>query len=385
MCQTNILKTTEQFIKESKDKYGDIYGYSKTEYIRKDNPIIIYCNKHKCYFDTTPKHHLNKHTKTGGCKECGRDRIIICNKKKTKKTIESFIEEAKEVHGNKYDYSLVEYKNMKTNVNIICKECGVFPKPPRKHLGGAGCPTCKLKEKTNTLDNFITKSKEKYGDTKFDYSLVEYKNNNTEVTIICPLHGNFEQKPRAHLAKLLEEPCAICRKDKLQNAFIEKSKIIHNNKYDYSLVDYKSAKEEVTIICPIHKEFQQTPDAHLAGKSCRQCNVPCIGKNEGEYFTPYLKSIIDEEIELQYVVKNDVSYYAVDFYLPSINVVIEYDEHHHIYRKKEDTIRQKYIEDKLGCNFIRIKDREFMKDNSYAYDVIYEQLNKIIDNTKIPL
>jgi hypothetical protein len=113
-----------------------------------------------------------------------------------RKTTEEFIKMAKSIHGDGYDYSLVEYKNNKTKVKIICHEHGIFEQKPIHHLRGHGCHECG--DKRLTTKQFIEKAKSIHKD-KYDYSLVEYKNNKTKVRIICPEHGAFEQRPNDHL------------------------------------------------------------------------------------------------------------------------------------------------------------------------------------------
>ena len=115
-----------------------------------------------------------------------------------KLTKENFINKAKEVHHNKYDYSLVEYKNSKTKIKIICPKHGIFEQRPGMHLIGQGCPYCS--GRIISKEFVINKAKEVHHN-KYDYSLVEYKNLQTKVKIICPKHGVFEQKPFNHLQK----------------------------------------------------------------------------------------------------------------------------------------------------------------------------------------
>ena len=151
-----------------------------------------------------------------------------------KKTTENFIEDAIKVHGNKYDYSLVEYINTRTKVKIICKKHGVFEQSPYVHLTGSGCKKCISRK--YTLNEFLEKCN-KIHNNKYDYSLVDYKFNNTKVKIICPIHGVFEQNPNHHLNGHSCKRCN-CKNFNTKNnwtneIFIEKSNIVHNNKYDY--------------------------------------------------------------------------------------------------------------------------------------------------------
>jgi hypothetical protein len=109
-------------------------------------------------------------------------------------TAERFIEKAKQVHGDKYDYSLVEYKNMKTKVKIICPIHGEFWQTPSDHLQKHGCGECGLlknaKENAKTTEQFVKDAKKIHGD-KYDYYFVNYINNHTKVGIICREHGVF--------------------------------------------------------------------------------------------------------------------------------------------------------------------------------------------------
>ena len=119
-------------------------------------------------------------------------------------TTESFIEKAKEIHGDKYDYSKVNYVNSRTNICIICPKHGEFWQRPDLHLDKHGCPLCGFESTADynrlNTDEFIKKAREIHGD-KYDYSKVDYKDSKTKVCIICPEHGEFWQKPNDHLSR----------------------------------------------------------------------------------------------------------------------------------------------------------------------------------------
>ena len=188
-----------------------------------------------------------------------------------KLTTEEFIKKAREVHGDKYDYSKVEYLDNRTPVCIICPKHGEFPQTPTIHLQGSGCPKCGNDRTALRMTNedFINKARAVHGD-KYDYSKVQYAYNKIEVCIICPEHGEFWQKPVLHLSGC---GCSICsgRKKMRTVDFVKKANEVHNNKYDYSKTEYKGNTEEVCIICPEHGEFWQRASHHLAGAGCKQC------------------------------------------------------------------------------------------------------------------
>ena len=186
-----------------------------------------------------------------------------------KYTIEEFIIRAKKTHGNKYDYSKVVYVGIYSIIIIICPTHSEFTQTPAAHLSGQGCPKCGGTQKLTTKE-FINKSIKVHGNT-YDYGRVIYINNRTEVTINCPIHGEFSQIPGVHMRGNGCPKCGGTVKLTTEE-FIEKANKVHNNKYDYSKVVYISAKIDVIIICPFHGKFSQTPDAHINQKQgCPKC------------------------------------------------------------------------------------------------------------------
>lgn len=186
-----------------------------------------------------------------------------------KLTQNEFLERSNKIHNNKYDYSLVEYKNSNTKIEIICPEHGVFKQIPDAHQKGQGCPRCSGKMR-KTKEEFIAESN-KIHNNKYDYSLVEYKNNKAKVKIICPEHGVFEQRVDMHLQGHGCDKCSGTFKLTTEE-FIDKANKIHNNKYDYSLVDYEKCFIKIKIICPEHGAFEQRPQEHLTGRGCGKCD-----------------------------------------------------------------------------------------------------------------
>ena len=132
-------------------------------------------------------------------------------------TNKEFIKRAKEVHGNTYDYSKVEYNKMHEKVCIICPEHGEFWQTPHNHLKGQKCPKCANIIRGDTFrdnqDEFVRRAREVHGD-KYDYSKVKYVNNRTKVCIICPEHGEFFITPNSFLRG---HSCPICKQSMLEN------------------------------------------------------------------------------------------------------------------------------------------------------------------------
>jgi protein-arginine kinase activator protein McsA len=177
------------------------------------------------------------------------------------------------VHGQKYDYSLSDYHGSALKVKIICPKHGVFEQTPNSHTRGAGCPQCS-KTARKTTEQFIYDARLVHGE-KYDYSLVDYKNTDSKVKIICPKHGVFEQAATGHLQGNGCPKCAQTfkrRKVKFDiRLFVDRARLVHGEKYDYSLVDYKNTDSKVKIICPKHGVFEQVTKDHLKGHGCNKC------------------------------------------------------------------------------------------------------------------
>lgn len=116
------------FIDKANEVHGNKYDYSKTVYVKSKEKVCITCSEHGDFWQT-PSHHLSGK----GCPLCGGTK---------KRTLQSFIEDARKVHDDKYDYSKTVYINNQTKVTIVCPEHGEFDMTPHNHLKGQGCPKC---------------------------------------------------------------------------------------------------------------------------------------------------------------------------------------------------------------------------------------------------
>ena len=281
-----------------------------------------------------------------------------------------FIDKSLNIHGYKYDYSLVEYINSYTKVKIICKEHGIFEQSPSKHLCHQGCIKCFHLSETSNSINFIEKSISIHGD-RYDYSLVEYVNSYTKVKIICKEHGVFEQQPSSHLKN---QNCPICTNNAQRlttQLFIEKSNIIHNNKYDYSLVDYKNNINNIMIICPIHGEFEQRPSNHLFGSGCKKCQIENI-KND-----TYI-----EKCKLKF--NNKYDYSLVEYKNNRTKVKIKCSEHGIFEQTLKDHLKSN------GCPFCsgkKMNTELFIKKSeikhNYFFDYSLSEYNVAFEKLKI--
>ena len=205
-------------------------------------------------------------------------------------TKEEFIEKAKELYNDVYDYSLVTYKNNKTKIEILCPQHGVFLQTPCNHLNGHGCPHCGNQQKglSNKLsqEQFLEKAKQTHGD-RYDYKKTVYDKNDKKIIIICKEHGEFLQTANSHLAG---SGCPKCKAEKsrlretlTQEEFIEKANRIHGNRYKYDKVKYIDGHTKVLITCEKHGDFWQKPCLHLNNKQgCPKCGFERVAKFQGQ-------------------------------------------------------------------------------------------------------
>lgn len=248
--------TTQQFIEKAISVHGDKYDYSRVNYQGSEIPVEIICPIHGV-FSISPHNFLSGQN----CPACSKRQRI---------DTDVFIKRATHVHGGRYDYSLVECNNSETSVKIICPLHGEFFQKAKYHLKGHGCPKCFGTPKSST-EEFINKAKTIYGD-KYDYSKVKYNGNKNKVIITCPIHGDWLVTPNNFL-RGSECPKCYGTPKFTTREFIDKAKKVHGGRYDYSKVEYKGRKEKVIIICPEHGEFYQTAGSHLHGSGCPVCGV----------------------------------------------------------------------------------------------------------------
>lgn len=264
------MYTTETFIKRAKEVHGDKYDYSKVDYINSATKVCIICPEHGEFWQT-PAIHLQNH----GCKKCGEynsNYLSAANKKSSGGG--RFIKLATEKHKGRFDYSKVKYVDYDTPVEIICPEHGPFYQSPKNHYkGDVCCPLC-VREKSgvNTTEEFIKKAKEKFGD-KYDYSKVKYVNATTKIIVTDENGVDFSITPNYFLSK---EFTGKGTRKLTTEEFVDKSRLIWGDKYDYSKTVYQGYGKKITVICPVHGEVEVLPENHLNSKKfsgCPKCNT----------------------------------------------------------------------------------------------------------------
>jgi very-short-patch-repair endonuclease len=220
------------------------------------------------------------------CKQCG----YVAATQKQRFPLEKFLKEAEEKHGKKYLYKIEEYVNTETKLTIICPEHGAYKQTPYNHLRSEGCSECgrikAVSTRTTSKEELLIKFREIHGD-KYSYDLEIYENLKSNITIICPDHGAFEQQVIVHLMGCGCTPCG--RLSQIENwkgsykgesikrltpeEYITRAKVVHEDKYSYEKTVYLRAHEKVIITCRTHGDFLQDPWNHLSGTGCKRCTA----------------------------------------------------------------------------------------------------------------
>ena len=299
---------------------------------------------------------------------------------------ELFISKANKIHENRYDYSKVNYINAKTKITIICRQHGEFHQTPSNHLSNYNCQKCAKNFQLDT-NSFIEKAKSIHND-KYDYSTVNYINADTQIIIVCREHGEFTQIPDFHINRNCG--CPKCANNKVDlSEFIKRANKIHDNKYDYSKVEYVNNRKHVTIICKKHGDFYQTPDIHINHK----CGCPsCINKTEYKFYEK-IKEFYPT-IKRQYKVEwcKNKFFLPFDFAIEELKIIIELDGEQHFtqvsnWSSPETQIeKDKYKTDcanKNGFTVIRLLQDDVAKDKFDWVTEIQNSISKIIDTQKV--
>lgn len=190
-CSGKHRYTTEEFIEKARKVHEGKYSYERSIYVTSKKKVTITCPEHGDFEQVAKDHLLGK-----GCRTCGGRKKI---------STAEFLESARRVHGDKYDYTGVRYLNNKTNVVISCPEHGSFNQRPGHHLSGAGCPSC-AGNIIKTTKQFIEEAVRVHGGT-YSYDRSVYRGAYVKTFITCSEHGDFEQTPSGHLQG---KGCYLC-------------------------------------------------------------------------------------------------------------------------------------------------------------------------------
>lgn len=305
----NKTYTTDIFCKKAKKIYGDEYDYSEVKYVNSKTPICIICPEHGKFF-VKPSEFLNNKRI---CPECSKNNM----KKLLTHSQNEFIDNARKIHGNKYDYSKVNYINNRTKVCIICPKHGEFWQIPYVHLKPCDCPKCAE----------LSRRLKQTNDTK---------------------------------------------------SFINKAILMHKDKYLYTKTVYNGYNNKVIITCPKHGDFEQIASYHLSGNGCPECaKNESIAENELFLF---IESLLPNEKIYKHYRKLLANNNELDVYIPSHKIAFEFDGlywHNEINKPDKSYHLNKTIEcEKNNIRLIHIFEDEWMYKKDIWKSMIKNMLNK---------
>jgi hypothetical protein len=237
-----------------------------------------------------------------------------------RKTQEQFLQECIDIHGDKYDYSKVVYVSDAKKVIIGCPIHGDFEQRPNSHLQGSGCTKCKNKP----LEDWITRFKDVHGD-KYNYDKVPYVLARSHITVTCPEHGDFEVLANNHGNGVGCPKCFTVHNKFSEADFVSKVSLIHDNYYTYENCNYVDYSQNITVTCPTHGEFIQKAFSHASGHGCPKC-FGKISKAEFQ-IVEYIKSlgISDDKILMSSSPEFMVGKQQLDIYIPEFNFAVEFN------------------------------------------------------------
>lgn len=367
--------TTEEFIEKARSVHKDKYDYSKVDYVRADKKVVIICPMHG-EFEQKPANHLTGN----GCGKCAVEEVH----KSQRKTTEEFIREARDRHGDRYDYHKVKYLGANTYTVIICSEHGEFKQTPHQHLGGHGCPKCANMKRGRTLSH----EEHVAAITKVNPD-VEILERITGVTTPVLCRGRIcghEWRTTPHSLKRGHGcPKYAGVERKTLEEFILEAKAIHGDKYDYSLVEYVDSFKKVSILCPEHGKFKQTPHHHLNGHGCPKCaSYGFLAHSRGSLY------IMVDDLEVPTVMKIGVSTrvnerrgeilksaYKAGVRLPDLRVVKEWEGPTETLRKIEGDLHKAFGEYRVDFSARKFNgSAEFFYYRPEVFALVEEYLNE---------
>ena len=261
----------ETLIERFRAAHGDRYDYSKVKYVDATTHVTILCPEHGEFLQTP-----NAHKQGSGCAKCAR---ATEGANRAARVRAELHERFRIAHGDRYDYSRVEYVDRSTKVTIGCREHGWFQQAPNHHWKGKGCPKCAdaergLAKRAAARADILEKFFAVHGD-RYDYSEFVYTRSMEKSTIVCSKHGPFLQTPGMHAAG---NGCPACAEDSRgshsrlgDEAWLTRFRQVHGDRYDYSETVNVRTTENISISCTEHGPFMQRPQAHAKGAGCPRC------------------------------------------------------------------------------------------------------------------
>jgi len=352
------INKVKEFVELALKLHGNKYNYNQVTEISK-RKLKIYCNTCKKYFYQSKSRHLN----SLGCRECAGNKQL---------TTDKFKKIAEKLHGNKYNYDLIEGPiSHRKKIEIYCNRCNkTFIQKVSSHLEGSGCTACHLDSLRNS--DFVERAKQVNGD-KYGYDQVIYERRTAKVKILCNRCGQyFWQTPDSHLCGWVG--CDNCRINKTitNKDFIERSKEIHGNKYNYDKIEYKNYRSKIKIYCNnCNQFFIQIAGNHLKGSGCPYCT--------DSNFQVEVYNFINDMEPAEYNNRKEIYPSELDIYIPNFKLAIELNGtywHSDFYLHKNYHLEKSIKCENKGINLIQIFENEYNNKKEIVKSLLKSFINK---------
>lgn len=352
------------------ERHGDVFEFVVDTYKGVGKKMEVICKIHNHKWKPRPIDIIYGQ----GCPKC---RYVKSSEKLVLKVPE-FIERSRKTHGDKYNYSLVhQFKRQKTEtVVIICPNHGEFKQKPYDHYSGSGCPKCgweKISEdRTISWEDILKSFRETHGE-QYDYNSKDYENSSSKLRITCSKHGEFIQDVTSHKHG---QGCPKCGRERISLSLttpweevLKSFRETHKDEYEYTPESYTLLETPMEMFCKKHGRFEQTPKNHRGGSGCPVCN-----SSRGEKEIEFLLRDLQIEYEHQKKFPELSMYYRYDFFIPSINTIVEYNGIQH-YEPIEHFGGTKSFKNTQRRDKIK---KQYCLDNGINYEIIrYDEDTKL--------
>lgn len=327
----------EQSLNDSKNKFINYLQNHNIELIgtftNVNTKTTFKCIQCGYIWNTFPYSILSGH----GCAKCASHISY-------KLTTEDFITKAKKVQKNNYNYINTKYINANTAVNIICPIHGEFKILPNNFIKRGCCPKCGIEQgglsRRYTIEEFVEKAKQIHGN-KYDYSKTTYINSEIPTTIICPIHGEFQQTPAHHLKGCGCQKCSYSHGETFIMNYLKNKKLNFQSQYPIQVPkDIRSSEKiyvdfyikDLNTIIEYNGKQHYVPIEHFGGKVTFESQ-----KNRDNYLRQYCRDNNIKLIEFHYDIDFSIIKEYLDTYLESTEqppVIIPIDYFYQLITRK---------------------------------------------------
>jgi hypothetical protein len=361
-CDGKGMVNAEVFAQKGREINGDKFDYSGVIYKDSHTPTQLKCNVCGHKFKQSYNGHIRQKQ---GCPKCAG--MLV--------TLESFIESARKVHGERYDYSKTTYFNSKVKTTVTCRVHGDFTLKPNSHLGGTGCAQCYNDRRPMSNEEYIRKATEAHNG-KYSYGKTEYTRSTEKVIVTCPEHGDWEVQAQQHMGRGTGCPCCGGVAPHTNETFINAARDAHGNTYTYGKVKYTNHYGYVTITCKKHGDFEQGAGSHLAGRGCPTCGS--VGPSKAQM---QVTDFLSQHIELISEHRLPDSLKRFDIFVPERNLAIEYNGlywHSSRTQKKVNSDFEKLkAAEELGIRVLTIFEDEWQYSRRAVENTLLSAIGKL--------